>query len=774
MLVKEKKVKEKYKKSAAAYASNRTEYKNPVISGVILLICGVLFGRISSGSGILPVCTAFAAVLPASGGICVFSGYAVSVLASGNAGSYITELIAVMVIIFIKFFVHILGKPDVFSPRSSAIMSLSVYLISSAVSLLSAKITSVVIAAVILRAVLCGIISYFMAISYNDYILNGRFDITGSGKIASAVIYITMVASLSSVKIGSFCLGRAAGIFVILAAGGRFGCSGSAIVGVLTVLGVILAETGGTDLPDMIRSSVPINCSGLIAGAVSGKGRTASSVSFILSMLFLMLFMGKISWMTELMTDSVIAAVMYCIIPDRFYMNSVNAVADKYPVISNYCAESIRFIDAAIKNVRLNTSKAADLLEHMDNDTPDAAEAVCRKICSDCRNNDYCCNGISHRVNVVFAEAVRTMNRSGYITDSDLPKALDACGRKSEIAKALCRQRQSNRMKMNDREFYKNLRKGNDEQLSAAEDILDGISSELFDGRKYDENLSEIVKNKIIMSGGIGAQAAVYFDAQGHIFISVYIREMLDIPMDALTEKISNTCNRELDKPAVQNEDDAIRISWHEYTLFYAETGRAEMCGSEDVSGDNFTSFEDGSGNLYFIISDGMGSGRRAALESNMASSLLSKLIRSGTDIKASFKLVNQILISKSDDEIFTTVDMLKINLFSGKADFYKAGAECSFVKSGGMIKKVESESLPLGIMSGLQINHNSMRLTDGDTVVMFSDGTGEESFPYLRELMLSDGYSPQRCADSIIEYDKNNNPRMDDRTVITVKLHRM
>ena len=236
--------------------------------------------------------------------------------------------------------------------------------------------------------------------------------------------------------------------------------------------------------------------------------------------------------------------------------------------------------------------------------------------------------------------------------------------------------------------------------------------------------------------------------------------------------------DRELEPPEFFGDRGQVHACWHEPTVYEAEVGKATLCGRESVSGDSSMQFSDGFGNSYFIIADGMGSGNRAALESSMACSLLSKLIRAGSDVSTALQMVNTLLISKSTDEVFTTADILKLNLFTGKADFFKAGAAQSFVKTGGTVNTVESTALPLGIIPGAKISPVTLRLSDGDCTALISDGIPEQSYPKLRELLLSDGYSPSRCADAVIEADKPDkalyNNFSDDRTIIVLKLHKL
>ena len=245
-----------------------------------------------------------------------------------------------------------------------------------------------------------------------------------------------------------------------------------------------------------------------------------------------------------------------------------------------------------------------------------------------------------------------------------------------------------------------------------------------------------------------------------------------------MTEKLSSLTDRELEQPEFFSESEHINACWHEPAAYEIEVGKAVLCGRESVSGDSSVQFTDGLGGVYFLIADGMGSGNRAALESSMACSLISKLIRAGADGATALRIVNSLLISKSTDEVFTTADMLRIDLFTGKADFFKAGAAQSFVQTGGTVSAVENSAFPLGIIPTAEPKPFSIRLSDGDSAAIFSDGIPETSFPKLRELLLSDGYSPSRCADAVIELDRPEkgvfNDFSDDRTIIVLKLHKL
>ncbi len=738
----------------------------------VILCCaaGFCFGGAFGGSGI-PLCVPLISVLDPLCGLCVFIGAAASYIAAGLSGSFLTDIAAMPVMLGIRFF---RGKD--FSPTSAAVISGTVYVVSGAAAAVTAKITGALLAAVFFRGVICGIVAYFASECAGELHSEGKISVTGEKAAGTAVLYVVVSAALNVVRLGNFCPARAAGIFVILAAGGRFGGGGAAAAGALTALGVILGEGRGTDLSDMIRSSAIISCSGLISGCFSRRSRTAASVSFAVSALLLSLFMGRISHAAALMTDTLISAALYCLIPDRLYMRAVNSAVKRSSAPAECCSRSLAFTAETVRGINESITKAAKMLAEINGGSDyDPSEEICSRICSECRSDTFCCKGNLHRRKYIFPDAVHILNVKGYITEKELPKALEGCSKKAELAELLNEVCRRTAIEKRLAGFSVQLRENMSEQLSALGDILGGIG-ESFGGEKiHDASLSESAEKIIRSAGAENASVSVFFDSAGHIYISCFYKDSLDISPEIITGQLSRLTDRDLEPPEAFSENGVTRLRWHEAADFVCETGKAAMNGRESVSGDCSSGFSDGLGNMYFIISDGMGSGSRAALESSMTVSVLTRLIKSGIGAAAAVKLVNLILLSKDPDEVLSTVDLLKINLFSGRADMIKAGAAQTFFRTGGSVKTIESRTLPVGIIAPAEFEEKTLHLADGDCAVMLSDGIRGESLAKARELILSEGYSSQDCADRIMEYDcEKGKPPFDDRTVLVVKLHKI
>ena len=197
----------------------------------------------------------------------------------------------------------------------------------------------------------------------------------------------------------------------------------------------------------------------------------------------------------------------------------------------------------------------------------------------------------------------------------------------------------------------------------------------------------------------------------------------------------------------------------------------------EKVNGDTITFFEKDDGNFYSLICDGMGSGRSAALTSKLASIFLEKLLTCTDDKKITLEMLNSLLMSKND-ECFTTLDLIEIDLYEKKAGFIKAGACPSFVLRDENVYKVNSATLPAGIVSKITAEETKINLKDGDVIVMLSDGiidtadSAIEDNPWLVELLdeRRDKSAGELC-DAILASALSRFGATDDMSVAVIKV---
>ena len=140
------------------------------------------------------------------------------------------------------------------------------------------------------------------------------------------------------------------------------------------------------------------------------------------------------------------------------------------------------------------------------------------------------------------------------------------------------------------------------------------------------------------------------------------------------------------------------------------------------------------------MLSDGMGSGREASVASGMSVKLLREYIEGGAELEGALKLVNRILRS-AGRECSATIDICEIDLYTSEARFIKSGAAPSFVLRNGSIYRLQSKTVPIGIIRALDAEAIKFDIETGDTVVMLSDGVARsyDEVPWLLDMMTSD-----------------------------------
>ena len=196
----------------------------------------------------------------------------------------------------------------------------------------------------------------------------------------------------------------------------------------------------------------------------------------------------------------------------------------------------------------------------------------------------------------------------------------------------------------------------------------------------------------------------------------------------------------------------------------------------QSVCGDAYDFFNDGRGHYMMILSDGMGTGSRAAVDGAMTTNLASKLIRAGFSFECVVKTVNSALMVKSKDESLSTLDIVSIDLFNSDATFYKAGAAASLLCRRGKTIRIERASLPLGILRDVEFERVTGKIGDGDLIIMMSDGAMVIPPDKLRQTLSDCADQPvQEIASAITALAKEESPtgKADDITVLAAVVHK-
>lgn len=170
-----------------------------------------------------------------------------------------------------------------------------------------------------------------------------------------------------------------------------------------------------------------------------------------------------------------------------------------------------------------------------------------------------------------------------------------------------------------------------------------------------------------------------------------------------------------------------ITFSLQEDTRFQNTQGIARVKkDGEQISGDNFSFLELEDGTFVMSLSDGMGSGRVASKESELVLDLMERFLQAGFSIETAIRMMNSAMVLKGEQNLYSTIDLCAINLYTGKLRLYKIGAAATFIKRKDGVECIFSTNLPVGAEQGIEIEKTVKQLEDGDFLVMVTDGVLE------------------------------------------------
>ena len=172
---------------------------------------------------------------------------------------------------------------------------------------------------------------------------------------------------------------------------------------------------------------------------------------------------------------------------------------------------------------------------------------------------------------------------------------------------------------------------------------------------------------------------------------------------------------------------DPVAITAYEDTAFYVMSAvTAKTKEHSPANGDNFSLFTLDDGKCHICLSDGMGSGAAASKESEMVVELIEKLMEAGFPRETAIRMMNSAMVLKGDNDSYSTLDFAEIDLYTGELAITKIGAAASFVRTKKEVYCISRASLPAGVDTDQIPDAQHRKLTNGDFLVMVTDGVLE------------------------------------------------
>lgn len=253
-------------------------------------------------------------------------------------------------------------------------------------------------------------------------------------------------------------------------------------------------------------------------------------------------------------------------------------------------------------------------------------------------------------------------------------------------------------------------------------DALEADSGEYAVDAELGKKIAEYLKDADVRAESV----TVFGNRMRKILIRAAEVDEAKVTFETMRSDLGEMCGRELAFPTFEVEGSVSTMTLTAKRKIAVISAQNNVSADGGVSGDSVNLFCNKKDYFYALISDGMGSGKEAALTSGLCSVFLEKMLRAGNRAATSLRMLNNMIASRAHDstkECSSTVDLLELDLMTGEGAFLKSGAAPSFLVRGKVVRRLQAGTVPIGILNTLDVQKTAFPLRAGDTVVMVSDG---------------------------------------------------
>ena len=627
------------------------------------------------------------------------------------------------------------------------------------------------------EAFLAAAAAYFLSVSISAVTENrGLKSLSGQESACLVVSACLMILAFGSLQIEGVSLGRILAVIAVLLCARYGGVGGGTVCAAATGAVFSLSD------PSLGFICGGFAFGGLTAGVFSRLGKLPCALAFTLSNFMMGLaFSERMS--AAVLIESVAGSLVFMLLP-----KDVGAVitplfgADRDESLSDALRRKLvmrlGFVSKAIGNFKNDVTKVSEKLDELY--SPSFAwvcENVADEVCSGCGLRMYCYEHKSGVTKDDFFRLENVLAENKNLTESDVDAAFyKNCCKKGEIAASMTANYRNLVAAREAQRRVSELRGVVAGQFAGVSDILLDLSRELETRTRTDEDSAARLTGALHEQGAIVEDCVCLLTDGGRLSAELLLSAKGEkLGRSQIARIASKCCGRRFDLPSVAAEGDKIRVALCELSRYDAEIGSDQhIADGGKLCGDCIDYFTDGAGCLCALVCDGMGTGGRAAVDGNMAASVMGRLLRAGLGADSSLQIVNAALMVKSEDESLSTVDLMQLDLYSGALTLRKAGAAATFVKRSGRVSRRDMRSLPAGILNSIRFAAEELRLNSGDMVVMVSDGviTGDEK--WLEQLIRSwNKGSTQELAQAVVSEAVRRRRDMpdDDITAVAIRL---
>lgn len=597
-----------------------------------------------------------------------------------------------------------------------------------------------------------------------------------------AVSFCILMLSLSSVAVLGISVGRVLAVLAVLLCAKYGSVYLSSVTGIAT--GVVFS-LGSTDMAFVAGGYA---FGGLVSGIFSNVGKLPVGMAFTVCSSLFSFASKDYKLILSMFIESLLATGLFMLIPQSAgkTVQTVFSFSKRERTDSDLLRSSVttrlEHTAKALEGVSDCVSAVSEKLQNSCGTDLQLviSQQVIAKTCKSCGLRAYCWQKMKEVTTDDLKRLCDELHSDGFVTEKTVDERFSKkCCKQAELAKSVNASYKEYISALSAKRRISQVRSVVAGQFSGLKTMLSDLSEEFENYIRFDSELADDITAMLRETGVIVTDCSVMLDTLGKTTVELSFLRNRRVDSDAgeIHRIVTKCCSRRFDLPTVSSEGDRIHMVMSEMSLYDVDIGTSQhIAGNGNLCGDCLDYFLNGRGSMVAVISDGMGTGGAAAVDSNMAVSILTRLLKAGLSYDGALSVVNSSLMIKSEDESMATVDVADINLYTGKVSILKAGAPATYIRRGGRVHRRDTTSLPVGILSEARFMKDTVTLHEDDTLLMLSDGALMTDEEWIAELMKSwHDASAQDFASIVVNeaIKRRKGEHDDDITAIAVRLLR-
>ena len=604
-----------------------------------------------------------------------------------------------------------------------------------------------------------------------------RRGMTSEEYVSVAITVGVMLSGLSDMGVGGVNLTHILASYILLVA------SLNTPVSVAACTGLCIGFMSSMSSPNAVVMMGVYGFGGLFASFMNNFKRIGCFIGYICAMSVMMIYAQSTYHIPHSIISTAIGGVLFLVTPRviheylRSFFTKSMQVESVNPTSRMREYLSMRLLKTAEAFSSLHEcffSMSEGRLKKYSDDIGVILDETAERVCNDCKMCGKCWQTDFRKTYKNMLELIGIIEHEGMLNSENVPAHFgEKCERTVKFITEINHVYELYKRDVLRRSDAVTTRNLISMQYNEINKLLSGMAGDVEDGFMFMEDEEERIVNSLDKLGIVPYEISVVESTSG--VCEVYLRLPPAVSHSIVEGVISDVLGRNVSYDKTENG----LSKYISGALYEVEKSLLQLPREGyGVNGDSVAMFTVGIGKFYCIIADGMGSGSEAQYESATACRLLTSFLKSGFSVKTALGILNSSMCLNMENEIYSTIDLLEIDLYTAEAQMYKIGSAETLMLNGGDVKTITSSSVPAGILSDIRLDKRTVTMKEGDVILMMSDGITESGYSvsrteWIKKIMVKPFENMDDLAKEVMDtaIEKNRGTAKDDMSIVALRI---